>query len=198
MKILLATLTKNLSLAKNLAEGFKYINQEVKTFVMDRGLLKKISIFFIIHFPSKKKNRLWRKLLIYLNRQLLEKVSKSEPQIFLSIGNEGILGFSILEIKKRNIKPVIWVVEEPAQIDSLNPYSWADYSYYDKFFVIDELWAQSLQYFSQPKIYLPLAGDEKKYKPLEVATHLILFTSTAFKTVAPNSSKLVTLKLLND
>jgi hypothetical protein len=59
-----------------------------------------------------------------------------------------------------------WVMEEPALISTKDQYRWLEYGSYDRLFVIDELWAQSLQLFPVEKIYLPLGGDDDFFKPL--------------------------------
>lgn len=70
-------------------------------------------------------------------------------------------------------------MEEPALIDSRDPYCWLDYGSCEKLFVIDELWAQSLQLFPNEKIYLPLGGDNSVFKPSVVEKDIdILFLDT--------------------
>lgn len=59
-----------------------------------------------------------------------------------------------------------WVMEEPALMDAQDQYQWLTYGSYDRLFVIDELWLQSLQLFSVEKIYLPLGGDDGVFKPM--------------------------------
>lgn len=57
-------------------------------------------------------------------------------------------------------------MEEPAFIDPNHQYRWLDYGSYNRLFVIDELWAQSLQLLPVEKIYLPLGGDSVLFQPI--------------------------------
>ncbi|MBI3589601.1 MAG: glycosyltransferase [Candidatus Liptonbacteria bacterium] len=117
-----------------------------------------------------------------LSRKLLAAIASSHPDFVLVVGGESILPATVFEIRARFKIPVAcWVMEEPAAIDVYHSTGWLNYSAYSHLFVIDELWAQSLQLFNIPKFYLPMAGDNRLYKKLSFQKDIdLLFVGSFF------------------
>lgn len=90
-----------------------------------------------------------------------------------------------------------WVMEEPALMDNDNQYRWLEYGSYNRLFVVDELWAQSLQLFSAEKIYLPMGGDDLIFKPISTKKDInVLFLDISSVPEDDLSTKLVRKKII--
>ncbi|MHB9019323.1 MAG: CgeB family protein, partial [Minisyncoccota bacterium] len=82
--------------------------------------------------------------------------------LIIVINPENILNSTIKEIKRKKIKIVCWLGDDPLSKNGLLN----NIFYYDRIFCVDRNWAKEISYFYSNSYYLPHAADTQIFKKI--------------------------------
>lgn len=167
MKVLISACMKDMESTEAFARALRQLGHDVFVICADAAHPGFFLARAMRRIPLRSaKYDYWSAYRKIVNRRILDAADLKRPDIYLSVGGEHVYGETIRKISSAGrVSTVCWVTDEAAALDEDDPYRWLNFSAYDRLYCVDELWAQSLQLFPIPKIYLPFAGDSVAYMP---------------------------------
>jgi spore maturation protein CgeB len=170
MKILVAWSKWHAEIGESLALVFKDLGHETEIFYDNPGHWSLLASKIFWRSPWQKHASSFRHYYqSFVGEKLIKKTKEWRPDLIFVIRGAYFPPGVIQEIRDFIKIPVAnWVIDDPGFSNIYEPPALRSLQAYSHFFIVDESWSWYLKFLSKaPIFYLPHAGDEKIYRPLD-------------------------------
>ena len=191
MKILVTWSKWHASMGESFIWAFRELGYEAEIFY-DNPSHWALAISKILwRTPFQKKSSvplLWYQK--FISDRLFKKVKEWRPDFIFVIKGIYFLPNVIRQIRDEFKIPVAnWIIDDPAMSNIYDPPLLHNLQAYSHFFIIDESWSWYFKFVNaSPVFYLPHAGDEKIYRPLNQVKDFDLFFIGSLSPQYPNTT----------